>query len=163
MVGLSCNLTVNFVSDAYGGRASDKAITLSSHQFLNAIPPNSSLMADKGFNIAKELKERGVQLIILDFKGRNRSQLTPAEVSHCESVSSARIHVERIIQRIRTFHILDSTLHINQQDITSQVFRVCSYLVNFQMPIVNLRQDIKLGPSGVGNDDEEYESIFDFI
>ena len=159
MVGLSPNLAVNFVSDAYGGRASDKRITLSSHQFLNAIPPNASIMADKGFNISEELKQRGVKLIIPDFKGKNRSQLSPAEVAHCESVSTARIHVERIIQRIRTFHILDSTLRISQQDITSQIFRVCSYLVNFQMPIVNLQEESFNPTVQMTNT----ESIFDFI
>lgn len=155
MVGLSPNLTVNFVSKAYGGRASDKHITLSSDLFMNALPPNSFVMADKGFNVSKELSDKGVRLIIPDFKGRDRSQMTPREAANCEAISSARIHVERIIQRIRTFHVLDSTQKIAQQDIIEQIFTVCAYMTNFQLPIINLREKVSNGTSD--------ESIFDLI
>ena len=162
MVGMSPNLTVNFVSDAYGGRASDKKITLSSHQLLNAVPRNAMIMADKGFNVSEELKQKGIRLIIPDFKGRNRSQMSPAEAAYSESVSPARIHIERIIQRIRTFHILGSTMRISQQDITAQIFSVCAYLVNFQMPIVSLRESVTQD-TPVTADGGEPEYIFDLI
>ena len=162
MVGMSPNLTVNFVSEAYGGRASDKMITLSSHQLLNAVPRNAMIMADKDFNVSEELKQKGIRLIIPDFKGRNRSQMSPAEAAYSESVASARIHIERIIQRIRTFHILGSTMRISQQDITAQIFSVCAYLVNFQMPIVSLRESVNQD-SPVTDDGGEPESIFDLI
>lgn len=163
MVGLSPNLTVNFVSKGYGGRASDKHITLSSEHFMNALPPNSIVMADKGFNVSTELQAKGVKLVIPDFKGRNRSQMSAAEASNCESISSARIHVERIIQRIRTFHILDSTLRLSQQDITDQIFSVCAYLTNFQMPIINLRQGLNTEPEASMNSPPAQDSIFDII
>ncbi|XP_035670018.1 uncharacterized protein LOC118411646 [Branchiostoma floridae] len=160
MVGLSPNLTVNYVSKGHGGRASDKHITLTSEEFINQLPPNSVIMADKGFNISKELSDKGVRLVIPDFKGRNRSQMSAQEAANSESISSARIHIERIIQRIRTFHILGSTLKISQQDITEQIFSVCAYMTNFQMPIINLRQGQSSSTSGSNMTEE---SIFDFI
>ncbi|KAI8517869.1 hypothetical protein Bbelb_038860 [Branchiostoma belcheri] len=160
MVGLSPNLTVNYVSKGHGGRASDKHITLTSEQFINQLPPNSVIMADKGFNISKELSDKGVRLVIPDFKGRIRSQMSAQEAANSESISSARIHIERVIQRIRTFHILGSTLKISQQDITEQIFSVCAYMTNFQMPIINLQQG--QGSSTSGSNMSE-DSIFDFI
>ncbi|XP_078658190.1 uncharacterized protein LOC144903679 [Branchiostoma floridae x Branchiostoma belcheri] len=160
MVGLSPNLTVNYVSKGHGGRASDKHITLTSEQFINQLPPNSVIMADKGFNISKELSDKGVRLVIPDFKGRNRSQMSAQEAANSESISSARIHIERVIQRIRSFHILGSTLKISQQDITEQIFSVCAYMTNFQMPIINLQQG--QGSSTSGSNMSE-DSIFDFI
>ena len=137
MVGLSANLTVNFVSFAYGGRASDKHITLDSTSLLCNLPLGSEVMADRGFRVEKELRDLGVKLIIPDFKGRDRSQLSVREVTNSEQIAMARIHIERIIQRIRNFHILDSTIKLSQKDVIEQVFTVCSYLVNFQNPIKN--------------------------
>ena len=136
MVGLAPNLCVNYVSKGYGGRASDRKITLESPELLSALTPGSAVMSDRGFNLSEELKELGVELIIPDFKGRDRSQLTRGECESSENIAKARIHVERIIQRIRTFHILGHTALLSMKDIMQQVFTVCAYLTNFQLPIV---------------------------
>ena len=135
LVGLSPNLTVNYVSFAYGGRASDKHITLESTNMLENLPAGSEVMADRGFRVEKELSDMGVKLIIPDFKGRDRSQMSVEEVRHSEHIAMARIHVERIIQRIRSYHVLSGTMQLCQQDVIEQMFTVCSYLVNFQTPI----------------------------
>ena len=55
------NLTVNFVSFAYGGRASDKHITLDSNSLLGNLPPGSEVMADRGFRVEKQLYDLGCQ------------------------------------------------------------------------------------------------------
>ena len=136
-VGLAPNLTVNFVSKAWGGQASDKRMTLDSEELLNALTLGSSVMWDRGFTLSKKLKERGVKLIIPDFKGCNRSQMTRRECENSQSNAQARIHVECIIQRIRTFHILNRTVLLSMKDIMEQIFTVCAYLTNFQSPIVN--------------------------
>ncbi|XP_078660785.1 uncharacterized protein LOC144905167 [Branchiostoma floridae x Branchiostoma belcheri] len=68
MVGMSPNLTVNFVSKAYGGRASDKHITLTSAAFINQLPPKSVIIADKGFNVSKELQSRGYSSLYLTIR-----------------------------------------------------------------------------------------------
>ena len=138
MVGLAPNLTVNFVSKAWGGRASNTTITMNSSELLDVLTRDggASVMSDRGFTVDKELSALGVDLIIPDFKGWDRSQLTEKECLSSESVAQARIHVERIIQRIRTFHILSRTVPLTMKDIIEQVFSVCAYLTNFQLPIV---------------------------
>ena len=94
------------------------------------------VMADRGFTVGEDLKALGVELIIPDFKGRNRSQLSKQECTNSETIAKARIHVERIIQRIRTCHILDKRLRLSMKDIVPQVFTACAYLTNFQLPII---------------------------
>ena len=50
--------------------------------------------------------------------------------------SSARIHVERIMQRIKVYHILDGDLRLSMRYSAEQIFTVCAYLTNFQNPIL---------------------------
>jgi hypothetical protein len=70
------------------------------------------------------------------FKETERTQLTSSETIRSENIFKVRIHVERAIQRIKTFHILDGEDKLSMKDIAQQIFAVCAYLVNFQSPIV---------------------------
>jgi len=56
---VSPSLAVNFVSQAWGGRASDKHITLESDDFMNGLSAADCVMADRGFNIGNDLKKEG--------------------------------------------------------------------------------------------------------
>jgi hypothetical protein len=138
LVSLSPKLYVNYVSAAWGGRASDRFITLNSSDLLNGLEPSCSVMADRGFTVSDELLHMGVKLTMPSFKGRGRSQMTAAECSRSEEIAKARIHIERVIQRIRTSHILSTIVRLNQYDIIEQIFRVCAYLTSFQLPIVKM-------------------------
>lgn len=80
----------------------------------------------------------GVELIIPHFKGRGRSHMSRQELARSEEMAGARIHVERIIQHIRTHHILNPVVKLAQQDVIDQVFQVCAYRTNFQLPIKSL-------------------------
>lgn len=140
LVGMSPHLYVNFVSKAWAGRASDKHITMNSDALLGGLPPGSVVMADRGFTVTAELSKLGVKTVIPAFKGRGRSQFTAAECSSSEDIARARIHIERAIQRIRTFHILGSVVKMNMCDIIEQIFAVCAYMTNFQTPIINLNE-----------------------
>jgi 3-deoxy-D-manno-octulosonate 8-phosphate phosphatase KdsC-like HAD superfamily phosphatase len=70
------------------------------------------------------------------FKGTERTQMTSSESIRSENISKVRIHVERAMQRIKTFHILDGEGKLSMKDIAEQIFTVCAYLVNLQSPIV---------------------------
>jgi len=61
-------------------------------------------MADKGFNI-EDLLPDGVTLNIPPFK--DAPQFTAEQVNETFEVATARIHVERAINRIKRFQILD--------------------------------------------------------
>ena len=72
LVGMSPQLYINYISKAYGGRASDKHITLQSNSLLQSLPPGAQVMADRGFTVSQDLRKLGVRTIIPAFKGRGR-------------------------------------------------------------------------------------------
>ena len=137
LIGISPQMGVTYVSRMYGGRASDKFITTDSADLLmNLEQGKGGVMADRGFLIEGVLNDMGVKLHMPSFKGSDRPQLSAREVFSSEKISSVRIHIERAIQRIKTFHILDGELKLSMKEVAEQVFTVCAYLVNFQTAIV---------------------------
>ena len=51
-------------------------------------------------------------------------------------IAKVRIHVERVIQRIKTFHILDKTMSLSFHIVADDIFKTCALLTNFQSPII---------------------------
>ena len=131
MLGISPNGAVIYGSRAWAGRASDKYIIKNS-DFVSHIEVGDGVMADRGFDILAEMTPLGAQLIIPAFKGSHRAQISSEEIMQSKRVSEVRIHVERAIGRIRTFHILDTDMKLNMKDISEQIFTVCAFLTNFQ-------------------------------
>ena len=119
-----------------GGRVSDKHITASSIDFIATLQEGDEVMADRGFDIGDVLGESGVRVTIPDFKGQGRSQLKKSEGKRSEKIAEARIHVERAMQRIEKYHILDSDVRLSLVHFAEQIFIVCGYLVIFQSPIM---------------------------
>ncbi|CAC5404268.1 unnamed protein product [Mytilus coruscus] len=137
LIGVSPQMAITYVSRMYGGRASDKFITCDSVDLLHNLEVNKgSVMADRGFLISGILNDMGVKLHMPSFKGTERAQLKSSEAKTSEDISKVRIHVERAIQRVKTFHILDGEVKLSMKDLAEQIFTVCAYLVNFQTPIL---------------------------
>lgn len=136
LVGISPHPAVTYVSPAWGGRSSDKFITAQSEELLEALNPGEQVMVDRGFAIESILVPKGVSLVIPDFKGQGRSQLTELEGKNSERIAEVRIHVERAMQRIKVYHILDGEFKLSMAHLADQIFTVCAYLVNFQTPFL---------------------------
>ena len=132
LVGISPHPAVVYVSRAWGGRASDKHITSHSQDLIDALKPGEQVMVDRGFAIESILLPRSVELVIPDFKGQCRSQLTEIEGKMSEKIAEARIHVERAMQRIKMYHILGNEFKLSMAHLADQIFTVCAFLVNFQ-------------------------------
>ncbi|XP_035697983.1 uncharacterized protein LOC118430999 [Branchiostoma floridae] len=133
LVGISPNGMITFVSKLWSGRISDKAITRESG-LLDLLEPGDNVMADRGFEIT-DILPPGVTLNIPPFKGE-RAALSPSEVQETMDIACVRIHVERAIERIKNYHILDGNLPISMTLHADQVFTVCAYLTNFLPPLV---------------------------
>lgn len=131
LVGVSPNGVIVFVSDLYGGSTSDKQIVQNCNLFAY-LEAGDMLMADKGFNI-RQILPSGVTLNIPSFL--YNGQFTKEEILHNKSIASARIHVERAIQRIKLFSILDHVPASLRQH-ADKIFKVCACLTNFQTPIL---------------------------
>ena len=93
-------------------------------------------LAGRGFNIAETLASRGVILKILHFT-KGKSRMSGKEVDNSRKISNVRIHVERVIGRIRKFRILQSTIAILQVHILDNVMSVIAALVNINSSVVS--------------------------
>ena len=133
LIGITPSGAISFVSKLYGGNISDRELTIRSG-LLDKLECGDSVMADKGFTIADLLIVRGVSLNIPPMK--TEDQLTETELVVTRRIASLRIHVERAIKRIKAFKILQAVPN-NMAGITDQVFFVCSFLSNFQTPLVS--------------------------
>lgn len=134
LVAVAPNGTIVYLSDAFQGSISDKEIVRQSG-FLDYLDPGDEVMADRGFLIKDMLNERQVKLIIPPFLG-NRNMFTPQEESLTKDVAKHRIHVERSIERMKKFRLLQKTIPLSLQPVFSQIVFVVGCLVNFQKPLV---------------------------
>lgn len=129
LVVCSPNGFVMFVSDLSPGRLSDKALTKASG-VLEKFSPGRSLMADRGFTIEEECKELSLHLNIPPFM-EGRPQLSEADETETRLIASVRIHVERVIRRIKTYRILSQVFPNSMSGQLNKVWHVCARLTNF--------------------------------
>ena len=93
----------------YGGRASDKEIFEES-ALITEDPLElqvDSVMVDKGFRIDSVCAERGIAIHRPPFV-QKKQRLTPQNAKVNADIANPRVHVERVIQRMTIFNILQS-------------------------------------------------------
>ncbi len=131
LIGVAPNGVITFTSDLYDGSASDKAITADCG-LLQHLQPGDMVMAGEGFTI-RDILPQGVSLNIPSFLVSG--QFTQEEVNNNRLISSARIHVERSVQRLKLFGILH---HIPYQfrENSNKILKVCVCLTNLQTPVL---------------------------
>lgn len=122
-----------FVSNAWGGRVSDRYIT--EHcGFLDHINAGDLIMADKGFTVGDILAKKQACLNIPPFL--RQKQFSVEEIEQTQHIAKVRIHVERAIGRVKVFHILDPVIPLSLSNTVSSIFRVCCFLANLDKPLV---------------------------
>lgn len=62
-------------------------------------------MVDRVFNIRDLLLKKGADIVIPSYLG-DRANLTPQEEAQTRTIAKLRIHVERVIERMKKFKIL---------------------------------------------------------
>ena len=110
LIGITPNEYISFLSDAYGGRASDVYIVDDSG-FCNNLQPHDQVMADRGFKIPDLLAFYQFSLVIPPSKHGN-IQMSEADVRQTSIIANVRIYVEQAIKRIKEFHIINNEVPI---------------------------------------------------
>ncbi|XP_070395531.1 uncharacterized protein [Dermacentor albipictus] len=126
---------IMFVSDVYGGRASDKYIvkTCGVEEYLL---PGDEIMADRGFKLDPYLEAQGIKMNRPAFT-KGKDQLPESEVTETRRIASLRIHVERAINRIKTYRIFKQVLPIKSRKYASKIVLVCAGLCILKRPLIN--------------------------
>ncbi|CAN7952168.1 unnamed protein product, partial [Ixodes pacificus] len=101
LITVSPSGATTFVSKAWGGRVSDKELTLKSG-LLNNVKEGDVYLVDRGFRSEEMFAAKGAKLLIPAFT-KEKKQLSGAEVTLSRKLSRARIHVERAIRRLNVF------------------------------------------------------------
>lgn len=95
------------------------------------------VMADKGFpEIRAKIDETGekVLLIMPPFLAK-KGEFSKEETGSTYDIAKVRIHVERIMQRLRTYKILQM-IPEHLFSYIDDLFHMCCVLVNLQAPII---------------------------
>ncbi|KAK0142241.1 THAP domain-containing protein 2 [Merluccius polli] len=132
LIGVSPSGTVTFVSKLYSGGISDKEITRKSG-ILGLLENGDAVMADKGFLIENMLSTVGAKLIIPPFK--HKAQFSRQETEQTQAIARLRVLVERVIRRVKEFHIFDTVIPLTVAGSINQIWTNCCVLVNFQGPM----------------------------
>ena len=133
LVGITpCGL-ISFISKGYGGRTSDSFIVNDSG-FIDLVEPGDEIMADKGFpQIRSELLKHNCVLVMPPFAFN--PQFTREEVLEGYNIASVRIHVERCIQRVRIFKVLDF-VPVKLMPHIDKIMYVACILANNKEPLI---------------------------
>ena len=122
------------ISHSYGGRTSDQFICQNSG-FYNLLEFGDEVMADRGFQIREDLLHHYCTLRIPP-GARVKSQMTASECQKTKEVANLRIHVERAINRIKTFRILKNTLTLTMLPHADDIIRTCAAISDIQAPLI---------------------------
>lgn len=134
MVSVTPGGVIAQVSQGYGGRASDKAIFEESGLLELLDPVPDAVMADRGFLIDECCAERLVELVRPPF--RKSRQLSKGEAVRTQKIASARVHVERVIQRMKIFKILSTRVPWRMVGQLGQIVTIIAGITNLSAPIL---------------------------
>ena len=137
LIGITPAGAISFLSSGWGGRASDKVITLDSG-FLGKLEHGDEILADRGFLVREDLASVGATLRIPSFT-KGKSQLPGSCVDTSRQLSRVRIHVERVIGQLKTFKILNTVIPISQVDMLDDLLTICAGLTNLRGAVVARR------------------------
>lgn len=124
---------INFISKGFGGRTSDQTI-IENSGYLDVLKPGMVVMADRGFkNIDKLLNEKGC-ILVRPPSVSTDTKLSKEEVLTTKRIASLRIHVERVIRRLREFKFLKphACIHSKSISLTDHILCIVCGLVNLQ-------------------------------
>ncbi|XP_074113734.1 uncharacterized protein LOC141536858 [Cotesia typhae] len=128
---------INFISKGYGGRTSD-TIIVENCGYLDIIPDGITVLADRGFKSVEALLQQKNCTLMRPPSVSDGQQSTEAEVILTRQIASCRIHIERVIKRMRDFKFIEghALLDHNSLNILDDVVVICAALVNLQSPII---------------------------
>ena len=132
LIGVTPNGTVNFISRMWGGRASDRHITMHSG-LIPRLDPGMVVMADKGFTI-QDLLPENVNLNMPPMIPSAR-QMTEDEVFKTQHIASARIVVEMKMEQAKNYRCIQGIVPLSEIHLIEQMAYICFAWTNLLPPL----------------------------
>lgn len=130
---------VNFVSTGRPGRCSDMEL-LRQSGYLEYLREGTTVLADRGFKeVESELVARGCKLV-RPVSVRKSEKLSKKSVLDMKAVAALRIHIERVIRRVRLFKFLSmhACVPLSMVDLLDDVVKIACGLINTHERIVKV-------------------------
>ncbi len=130
----------NYISNMYSGNISDQFLT-SICGFMSYIKEGMTGMTDRGFNVEDLFLKKDAVLVKPPFtrktdkrKGKGK-RLNVEEIRRTRLIARLRIHVERAIQRLKCWRILQHTMPYHLKDSADMILKVIAALCNLMGPL----------------------------
>lgn len=139
LVSITPDGLINFISTGKPGRCTDMEL-LRGSGYLDCLRPGSTVLADRGFKeVEADLAARGCHLERPASVSQGE-QLSARTVLNMKIVAGLRIHVERVIRRIRVYKILDmhSCIPLSIMDLVDDIVYIACGLVNLHERICKI-------------------------
>uniref|UniRef100_A0A8C1DT92 Uncharacterized protein n=1 Tax=Cyprinus carpio carpio TaxID=630221 RepID=A0A8C1DT92_CYPCA len=127
LIGMAPHGAVTFVSSLYEGAISDREI-LKQSGIVSLLKPTMAVMVDKGFLVEDCVP---CKVHIPTFLSK-RAQLSGPEVRKTQSIARLRVHVERLIRRVKEHKIFSTAIPLSLTGSINQLYTVACLLVNYQ-------------------------------
>lgn len=127
LIGIAPHGPVTFVSSLYEGSISDKELFRRSG-LADLLTDDMAVMVDKGFLITDCVKCKVYCPPFL----KNKSQMPAPSVLQTQKIARVRVHVERVIRRVKENKLFDSVIPLSIAGSINEIFAVACLLSNYQ-------------------------------
>ncbi|XDV16305.1 hypothetical protein PO909_016081 [Leuciscus waleckii] len=125
MVCMSPHGALTFVSALFEGSMSDREVFRQSG-ITSLLTPDMAIMVDKGF-LVDDLVPGHVHRPAFFSK---RAQMSEVDVLKTQSIARLRVHIERLIRRVKENKLFDTTIPLSIAGSINQIFTVACLLSN---------------------------------
>lgn len=127
LIGIAPHGPVTFVSQLYAGSVSDREI-FKQCGITKMLTEDMAVMVDKGFLISDCVK---CKVYCPPFLSRGK-QMPAHQVKETQAIARLRVHVERVIRRIKQNKLFDGVITLSHSVNINQLFSVACLLSNYQ-------------------------------
>ena len=127
LLGIAPHGAVTFISPLYAGSISDKQITRESG-ILSLLRPGMAIMVDRGFLVDDFVPCKIYRPAFLS----GRSQMSACEVRETQAIARLRVHVERLIRRVKEHKFFDTEIPLRLFGSINQLYTVACLLKNYE-------------------------------
>ena len=96
----------------------------------------TDVLADKAFMNFSILASKGVGLYVPP-KSRKGQAFTQSNTENTKLYANKRIHIERVMSRLKAFRWLSKTVRASQWDLIPDAVAACWFSANFDSPVTD--------------------------
>ncbi len=126
-MGMAPHGALTFVSTLFEGSMSDREVFRQSG-ITSLLTPDMAIMVDKGFLVDDLVPGTVHHPAFLSMW----TQMSEEDVLKTQSIARLRVHVERIIRRVKENKLFDTTILLSIAGSINQLFTVACLLSNYQ-------------------------------